>query len=95
MSLSIVVIGYHLLLWSAYIRCDVQKMNAVQVWNIGQTVEWASIRCSNKDITMACIRQVGTKAAKDRLGNTIGWNTCLADISDKAGLIERRTSRAG
>ena len=63
-------------------------MNAIQVRNIGQTVERASIRCGNKDIVMAGIRQGGTKAAENRLGNAIGRDSCLADISRKAGLIE-------
>ena len=64
-------------------------MNAIQVRNVGQTVEGTPIRCSKKDIVMACIRYVGTEAAENRLRNAIGWYSCLADTSVKAGLIER------
>ena len=57
---------------SAHSSFDMQKMNAIQVRNVGQTVERTPIRCSNIDIVMACIRQGGTEAAENCLRNAIG-----------------------
>jgi hypothetical protein len=70
-----------------YKSFDLKKINAIPMRNIRQTVERASIRCSYKDIIIACIGQGGAKSAEKRLGDTIGKIACLADISPKVRVI--------
>src|SRR6266542_5580214 len=77
---------------SADVSSNVQKMKTVQVWNIRQTIERPAVRCSNKDVIMARIRQVRSKSTENRLGNAIGQICCLTDVSCKTRLIECRTA---
>ena len=67
----------------------VQKMKPIQIRNIGQTTKRAPIRRSNKDVVMARIRQVRSKAAENRFWNAVGRRRRVADISCKARLNER------
>ena len=69
--------------------CDLEKVNTIEVRDVGQTVERTTIRRGNINIVMACIRQRGAKAAKQRLENAISKVSRLADIPCKTRLVER------
>src|SRR5215471_3298350 len=64
-------------------------MKPVNVRHIAQTIERPAIRCSNEDIVVTCICEVGTEATESRHRNATGWISRITDIALKAGFIER------
>lgn len=57
--------------WRADVRRDVQEIKAIEVRDVGQTIEWTTIRCGDEDVVMTGVSQVGSEATKIALGTQL------------------------
>ena len=67
---------------------EVEEMDAIEIWDIGQAVERAAVGRRDEDVVVSGVGECRAETTQYRLGHAIGRSPGLADVAGQAGPVD-------